>query len=214
MSRFINDDVKVKNGGRKAIKTTEQELTNRIIKKAQTFDSEVDNLLDAICTIFCEDESIMKDMKILADNENSTIEKSSILGGTFKGEPLVGFHTLENGFTFLGVQLGGDWEYPIFTILYDDGKKIRCYTPSYGNTINLDTKTAFGSECETENIDFDKLLSKYKKLGIIKPTDDISDVFKIDWSTFYLRKYEIEMDDLKFNWDAIKQDISSRIEMV
>ena len=217
MNRFINDDVKIKNGGRKAIKTTEQELTNKIIKKAQTFDSEVDNLLDAICTIFCEDESIMKDRKILVDTENISHQNDN--GLFYKkhsiGDSLVGFHTFENGFTFLGIVMGGDWEFPIFTILYDDGKKIRCYTPSYGNPFNLDTKTAFGSEYESDNVDFDKLLSKYKKLGIVKPDDIGKRHSNTEWSDIYRRKYDINNEDeLKFNWNAIKQDISSRIEMV
>lgn len=126
----------------------------------------------------------------------------------------MGFQTLENGFTFLGIMMGGDWEFPIFTILYDDGKRLRCYTPSYGNTINLDTKTAFGSECEAD-IDFNKLLSKYEKLGIVKPNDIGKKIFDTSWMDIYIRKYDINNEDeLKFNWIAIKQDILSRIEII
>ena len=35
--------------------------------------------------------------------------------------PECGFHTLDNGFTYLGVVAGGDWEYPVFFCLYSDG---------------------------------------------------------------------------------------------
>jgi hypothetical protein len=47
--------------------------------------------------------------------------------------------------TFLGCQAGGDWEYPVFFIIYYDGKQLRAYIPSKGNCWNRKTKSAYGN---------------------------------------------------------------------
>jgi len=58
---------------------------------------------------------------------------------------LVGFHNI-NGFTFCGVEAGGDWENSVFFIIYWDGRRLRGYIPNIGNTFNTDTKKAFGND--------------------------------------------------------------------
>ena len=63
-------------------------------------------------------------------------------------EAIVGFHTLRNGLTYLGITAGGDWETPLFYIIYWDGQKLRAYIPTDGNFWNTDTNTAYGSEGE------------------------------------------------------------------
>lgn len=62
--------------------------------------------------------------------------------------PYVGFHTLDTGLTFLGLECGGDWEWPVFAIIYHDGKKLRGYVPSKGNAYHRETKSAYGSHIE------------------------------------------------------------------
>lgn len=47
---------------------------------------------------------------------------------------------------YLKCRVGGDWEYPITCFLYFDGKDIRGYVPSKGNTFNILADSAFGSE--------------------------------------------------------------------
>ena len=59
---------------------------------------------------------------------------------------LWGFNTLPNGLSFLGIQAGGDWEIPVFFIIYWDGKRLRGYVPNNGNTFNEKTKAAYGNE--------------------------------------------------------------------
>jgi len=59
---------------------------------------------------------------------------------------VLGTRTLPNGLTYHGVSAGGDWEFPVFFILYFDGKNIRGYVPKDGNTWNYKTKSAFGNE--------------------------------------------------------------------
>jgi len=62
-----------------------------------------------------------------------------------------GFHTLDNGLTFLGGSAGGDWEYPVSFIIYWDGKKLRAYIPTEGNYFNRTTKFAYGNALESND---------------------------------------------------------------
>ena len=56
-----------------------------------------------------------------------------------------GFRVAPNGLPYWGDDAGGDWEVPVFFIIYWDGKKLRGYIPTEGNTWNTDTKTAYGN---------------------------------------------------------------------
>lgn len=81
--------------------------------------------------------------KVSFDTENITN-----IDGTYSFGPdeLVGFHVLPNGMPYLGVSAGGDWEIPVFFIIYWDGKKLRGYIPEKGNLWNTTTKTAYGND--------------------------------------------------------------------
>ena len=81
-----------------------------------------------------------KDLKVEFDFENFDCDDDDLLG----------YHTLDNGLTFLGCSAGGDWETPVFFIIYFDGKKLRAYVPKKGNTWNKKTKQAYGNEEEEE----------------------------------------------------------------
>lgn len=63
---------------------------------------------------------------------------------------LIGLHTLENGLTFCGVRAGGDWEKPVFFIIYWDGKSLRGYIPEGGNPFNTATMQAYGNDEEAD----------------------------------------------------------------
>ena len=71
-------------------------------------------------------------------------------------DAILGVQTLDNGLTFLGAWGGGDWESPVFFIIYFDGKKLRGYIPdTKGNPWNHKTKSAFGNNDE-EDVDAKK----------------------------------------------------------
>lgn len=53
-----------------------------------------------------------------------------------KAEEITGIHTLENGFTYLGVKSGGSVNPANFYIIYWDGASLRGYLPSKGNPWN------------------------------------------------------------------------------
>lgn len=65
-------------------------------------------------------------------------------------EGLMGIRTLSNGMTYLGCAAGGDWEYPVFFIIYWNGVSLRAYIPKHGNVYNYDTKTAIGNDEEAD----------------------------------------------------------------
>ena len=58
---------------------------------------------------------------------------------------ILGYCTLPNGFSFLGICGGGDWEVPVHFIIYWDGLELRAYVPKNGNFYNTDTKKAYGN---------------------------------------------------------------------
>lgn len=233
--RFVNDDVKLKHGGRKAAKITKEELLRLLRERAilvggeEEFDEVTMEMLQEdhelmygiVSTLVYNDESVRSGNKYNVDAENVIVpsedfyeyldnfdEDCSI--DNHIGKHLMGFHTLENGMTFYGFQVGGDWELPVFMILYYDGKKIRSYTPTYGNCVNVDYKSAFGSEGEYIQVDESKLEKKYRKLGVWIEQDEIG----MPKTSMYLAKYGLNTETLGFNWDAMKIDIESRIEVV
>jgi len=101
---------------------------------------------------------------------------------------LMGYHTLPNGMTLLGLCAGGDWEHPVFFCLYWNGKKIRGYIPTEGNPWNTDTREAFGN-------DEKKDLKNARKR----------------WPGRFQDAEFIEPDDFDFDFEAIQADIMARI---
>jgi hypothetical protein len=72
--------------------------------------------------------------------------------------PLLGLHRwyVDGGyFNFLGCMAGGDWETPVFFIIYYDGEKLRGYIPKEGNPWNRTTKQAYGNN---ENADLKDMI--------------------------------------------------------
>jgi len=84
-----------------------------------------------------DDAQVHKDLcKVDFDWENSE----------FGEDDLLGTHTLPNGLTYIGGLAARDWEYPVFFIIYWDGKKLRGYVPKEGNIWNTDTNQAYGND--------------------------------------------------------------------
>jgi len=86
-----------------------------------------------------------------------------------------GFQKLGNGLTYLGITAGGDWELPIFFIIYYDGLKLRAYIPKNGNTWNHRTKSAFGNgeDCDEERDSMSQFNLPYQDVRINVNCDDI-----------------------------------------
>lgn len=224
MYLYINTDTTVRSGGRSAVNMTQEELKEALLNKALSIcqgtvyydyiqeelqSNDEDNLMHLVVSTIIEDGAVEKDIKFNVSNENVLCEAN--MGG------MMGFHTLANGLTFYGFHMGGDWEHPVFMILYHDGKKIRLYIPTCGNAVNLDCKCALGSEEDSENVDLCKLEKDYKSLGIWIPENDRDDLSH-PFASMYVAKYGINRDwtvydGLAYEWSLIQKDIESRIKV-
>ena len=207
--RYINDDIKLKNGGRKAPSISGEELYEKMLQFAVKYDDSFDpddpdyRALHALASGILFTEKVEKDLKIMNMPENFAVDQSDNFMQNI-GEPLLGLQSLPNGLTFCGITGGADWGLPMFYAIYWDGAKIRVYIPAKGNLVNMDTKTAFGLEGETDT-DLDAVLLKYAAAGIRTGTGES------DMTGLYLQKYGLDRSTLAFNWDAIREDITARI---
>lgn len=129
-------------------------------------------------------DKLKSDMKVNFDFENFEYPDSH-----FGPKPVMGYRTLPNGMTLLGMCAGGDWEHPVYFCLYWDGKKIRCYIPTEGNPWNTDTKEAFGNDDEKD-------LKNAKKR----------------WPEEFKDATEVDSGDFEFDFAAIEKDIMERVQ--
>lgn len=87
---------------------------------------------------------------------------------------IIGYCLIDD-FAFYGFYCGGDWENPVFHIIYWDGKKLRGYIPDDGNPWNRKTKYAYGNAAYNspdaeadeagmdETFDVDKIIADIKE---------------------------------------------------
>ena len=111
------------------------------------------------------------DLKVQFDFEN--FEDGSD-AHPFGPARLMGLRTLKNGMTCHGFCAGGDWEHPVFWLVYYDGKQLRGYIPGDGNPWNTTTHRAFGNDDEADLKNAKKRwpdLFKDKLAGDIEPGD-------------------------------------------
>lgn len=144
----INDNVKlIRNGGRKTIPFTAKELKEKIISVAKKNDFYEDFTFDEILSILCSPDEECRGSKVANDIACVEFDTENII---FNRESYnndwIGYHEMDNGFTFLGCAAGGDWEYPVHFAIYCDGKSLRGYVPRYCNSYNLKAKQAFGND--------------------------------------------------------------------
>ena len=246
MERYINDDILIM-FKQTVPAITEDELKQRLCDAVRIHCDDYDykDYLDAI-ECFADDEEdeedplpwghavsillnrsnrIDQEKDIWVDHENIRLDWSEWDAhwcGTNEPANYLGVHTI-NGFTFCGVETGGDWEHPIFLILYWDGNDIHTYIPKRGNTVNMDAMTAFGSESETmessswcnNEEEFSSrgkvVLAKYANLGICaQMPENMHDDFC--WSDLYIKQYGYALNkngyiDIPFNWEAMMSEI-------
>jgi hypothetical protein len=116
---------------------------------------------------------VSKDLsKVQFDAENISDCDLYLNSVQHDGQRYLGYNTLGNGLSYLGVNAGGDWETPVFFMLYWDGKSIRGYVPKDGNTWNTHSKEAFGNDEENDIIAL-KELGMYKEHGSSYGADDL-----------------------------------------
>jgi hypothetical protein len=131
----------------------------------------------------------------------------------------MGYHTLSNGFSFLGCYAGGDWETPIYLIIYYSGTELRGYIPSKGNTYNLKTKKTYGHEDgdsgsseDAPEPDFKLMLEDIQKRIIVKGNElDAEDAEKNQPSeiklTLFVNKTEDSVENCQHSYMKLLQAV-------
>lgn len=146
-----------------------------------------------------DDELMENDTKLSKDLEKLEFdfENCSWQKGDYKmyGD-LLGYNKIGD-FQFCGCAAGGDWEFPVFFLVYldQDGKTLRGFIPKQGNAWNYDTNQALGND-EDDDIAF-----LIKVLNVDRDTTDLDDV-----ASAY-------GEDL-INVDLLKETIASRFEVI
>lgn len=178
---------------------TEEELKEKVEKELDNHD-EIEYVEDRVDYLNILTKQIEKDLsKCQFDTENVASEGCKNFGPI----ELLGYNTLDNGLSYLGVCAGGDWEVPVFFIIYWDGKKLRGYIPKDGNPWNTDTKFAYGNYYEVDDELADGKNLK-KRPNLLK---SYYACHTSDWSIQHWCEADVD-----WKVDLIKQDIIKRIK--
>lgn len=84
------------------------------------------------------------------------------------------------GVSWIGCAAGGDWEEPLFFILYMDQGEVRAWIPKDGNCWNRTTKQAFGNDEDDDSKDIKKQIKKSGKYPELLD-DDMKDYQYFDY---------------------------------
>lgn len=97
-------------------------------------------------------KKVLADIKSYANFDLENCSSSSLFGKAIDDLKMVNFHNIGD-FSFCGYTAGGDWEHPLFFVVYYDENELRGYVPTCGNVFYLPEKAAFGStDAEREEI--------------------------------------------------------------
>lgn len=181
---------------RKAAEISPEELWRLFVEKAKAR-SESDDFREFSRYDLQDIDKIGDDLKkVEFDFENCEFEHFREFD---HWEGMLGYRLLYP-LSYIGVMAGGDWEIPIYFIIYldQDGKTLRAYIPKDGNVWNHDTKRAFGND-DDDDTDF---LRKWLKQNRPDLADDEDE---------YLGE---RADEFMFDKERIRQDIANRIEVM
>ena len=176
-------------GKRKARAITVDDFKKKLAKYTEVADGGEHIWIDE--DMVFENKKLEKDLsKIMFSIENTATENGE--RGFTNDYEMVGFQSIGD-FLFLGVVAGVDSEIPLYFIVYiDPNGSLRGYIPEEGNTFNPVSRCAFGGEDMEADEDY-----AINVIGL--PS---ADEFWINWERY-----------IKFDWDKIRADIASRIEV-
>ena len=150
-----------------------------------------------------------KDKKIVFDFENIITPFDDEIGNCYG----LGFYQIGD-YAVMLCYAGGDWEIPVYFAIYiDDNNKLRMYIPTKGNSFNPYTKTAYGSEEETEldHIKVWKSLPKEWKADPVYVMENSDGYFEFSEAfEEYKENLYSNMDDI-CNINEMLDDIKNRI---
>lgn len=250
MPRYINDDAPITPNIRQAARITTDQLKQIMINEYNHMGSVKqcaypynpadyknigDALTDLMAVISYESQKVVQDRSnIDFDLENIDATTPPFMGyAGDQGIDLCGLRTIASGLTFCGAIAGGDWEEPLFYIIYYDGTDLRAYIPIKGNVMNCDTLSAFGSEVNLCNpnapYNLMQLYNLYKANNLLVPsTTTLSEFVDGDGEVItdsYLKQYGSPVLTGKqpgtvipnaggFNWTAIAEELNTAIQVI
>jgi hypothetical protein len=180
----------------KIARAAQQQLTDNHEEETVSDQDEETAMQDVLGASYVVDwkgltPAIQRDLsKVEFDFENvEMIDGYSIIPESDRPK-IMGFQELPNGFSFLGITAGGDWELPVFFIIYWDGHKLRGYIPTKGNIWNPINDSAVGN-------------NEAADLAFLKKLNPNYEGTYADASSFY--------DILWIKADEILSDITHRI---
>ena len=146
MSRYktysINTKRAFKDGGRQAPTISEKEFLGKLTDFVEQYKEDYDDTSGAVWGTALK---IIR--RMYTDKKSETWIKKDFKGINFDWEnyDIVGDVRTTKGIPYQLFNAHGDWEIPVYFMVYYDGKKIRVYVPTVGNTWRQDLKQALGN---------------------------------------------------------------------
>ncbi len=214
---YINMGVPLRTGGRKTVSLTKEEFEAALLKKKENHKKALKELYGSddesnkfswIFNLGLElDWKWVKDVsKVRFDFENWEVIQE------VKTTP-------KKGIPYLECFAGGDWQYPVYFFLYWDGKDIRGYVPTKGNTFNAALACAFGEEMEFLPLDEEEKMtdSDWKKnSGYYVAQQCFPEILdgKSPKEVDILSGEYGLLERVRINMDACLEDFEERLEVV
>jgi hypothetical protein len=146
MSRYktysINTKRAFKDGGRQAPAISEKEFLDKLAVFVEQYKEDYDDTSGAVWGTALK---IIR--RMYTDKKSENWIKKDFKGIKFDWEnyDIVGDVRTTKGIPYQLFNAHGDWEIPVYFMIYYDGKKIRVYVPTVGNTWRQDLKQALGN---------------------------------------------------------------------
>ena len=138
----INTKRAFKDGGRQAPAISEKEYLDKLTDFVEQYKEEYDDTSGAIWG-----PALKIIRRMYTDKKSENWIKKDFKGIRFNWEnyDIVGDVRTTKGIPYQLFNAHGDWEIPVYFMVYYDGKRIRVYVPTVGNTWRHDLKQALGN---------------------------------------------------------------------
>ena len=138
----INTKRAFKNGGRQAPAISEKEYLDKLTDFVEQYKEQYDDTSGAIWG-----PALKIIRRMYMDKKSENWIKKDFKGIHFDWEnyDIVGDVRTTKGVPYQLFYARGDWEIPVYFMVYYDGKRIRVYVPTVGNTWRQDLKQALGN---------------------------------------------------------------------
>ena len=196
---YVNMDVDVRNGGRHAVKMTEDEFKQEMIHAYHMYAMEQEKKYKSDLQLTPSPGNFVYSLcynnKLNKKSKYASALYDDIWGGKYKFDSenvdaYGGIKMSKKGFPYIQCAAGGDWECPVCFFVYFDGNKFRGYVPLKGNALNRNEKHAFSGGGNEPDAKFVQ-----KELGLSYEEADHM------------------CDDIDYNVDACLEDFLARVEV-